>query len=140
MIENKFATGATYYGGSANPSAPWGPAAPTDFMDPFCDLGLQYAQPILPMMSPFAANANVTGNDYQGRINAPSFNTPLEANVGLPKTPPSPARPISTAMRKSTKLVPKSSAAGLRAVRLTTIGRIRCLCISDAVMEGWVRC
>ena len=89
MIENKFATGAAYNGGSVNPSAPLGPAAPTDFMDPFYDLGLQYAEPTLPMMSPFAAAANVngTGNDYQGRIAAPSFNSPLEENVELPKTP-----------------------------------------------------
>lgn len=86
-IENTFATGAAYHGGNANPSAPWGPEAHTDYMDPFSDLGLQYAGPTLPMMRPFAANANGTGNDYQGRTTAPSFNTPLEATVDHPKTP-----------------------------------------------------
>ena len=87
MTENTFATGAAYNGGNANPSAPWGPAAPTDLMDTVGSLGLQYAEPILPMMSPFVANAIGTRNDYQGQINAPSFNTPLEATVDHPKTP-----------------------------------------------------
>ena len=87
MTENTFATGAAYNGGNANPGALWGPAGPTDFMDPFSDLGLQNANPTLPMMSPFAANANGNVNNYQGRITAPSFNSPLEATVNLPKTP-----------------------------------------------------
>ena len=87
MIENSFASGAAYNGGNANPSAPWGPAAPTHIMDPFSDSGFQYADPTLPIMSSFAADANGTGNDYHGRITAPSFNTPLEATVDLPKTP-----------------------------------------------------
>ena len=87
LIENTFATGAAYNGGNANPGAPWGPAASTDFTDSFGDLGPQYADPTLPTMSPFAADANGTGNDYQGRIAPPSFNTPSEATVDLPKTP-----------------------------------------------------
>ena len=87
LIENTFATGAAYNSGNANQGAPWVPAASTAFTGSFNDSGLQYADPTLPMMSPFAANANGTGNDYQGRITAPSFNTPLEANVDLPKTP-----------------------------------------------------
>ena len=82
-----FAADAAYNSGNANPGAPWGPTAPTDFTDLFSDSGLQYADLTLPMMSPFAADANGIGNDYQGGITAPSFNTPLEATVDLPKTP-----------------------------------------------------
>ncbi|KAM0802808.1 hypothetical protein BDR22DRAFT_819481 [Usnea florida] len=87
LTENTFATGAAYSRGNDNTGAPWGPAAPKDFTDPFSDSGLQDADPTFHMMNPFAADASGTGNDYQGRITAPSSNTPLEAAVYLPKTP-----------------------------------------------------
>ena len=87
LVENNFVTGAAYNGGNANSGAPWGSAATTQFTHPFGDPGLQYADPTFPMMSPFASDANGPGNDYQGRIAPPSFNTPLEAIVDLPKTP-----------------------------------------------------
>ena len=83
LIENTFASSGTYNCGNETSGTSWGP---TDFMDPFGDLGLQCADPTLPMMSSFTVNANGTGIDYQGRSTAPSFDSPLEATVDIPKT------------------------------------------------------
>ena len=86
LTENTFATGAAYSGGNANSGAPWEPAATLQFTDPYIGSGLQYANPTLPMMSCFTADANGPEIEYQGRTTAASFDSPLKITVNLPKT------------------------------------------------------